>query len=101
MNMELEQLNPPLNRQDLAKVKRRYHQEVTEAHLLAYIFNPRYQTAVLPENEYSKAMEFMENEYPELMPICINLRANSPPFHKSYLFDELSLIHISEPTRLL
>src|SRR5678815_1852577 len=85
-----------------------------------------YSSSVLLEDEYSKAMEFMENEYLELIPICINLRANSPPFHKSYLFDEsllsavtppswyrslkekvdekviyLSLIHISEPTRLL
>src|SRR5678815_1944992 len=45
----------------------------------------------------SKAMEFMENEYPEQMPICINLRANSPPFHKSYLFDDslLSAVTLS------
>lgn len=80
---------------DFKKAEKRYKQAITEFHLMAFQFDPRYQNQTLPDDEDSIAMQLVHKEYIKLLPILINLKAKQPPFDKSYLFESSLLSSVT------
>ena len=92
--LELAQILPE---KEVENVKKRYDQAITGYHLLAYLLDPHFQKDVenMPEDEECKAMSLAEEEYPEVIPIILKLKAKAYPFDKAYLFESSVISHLT------
>ena len=75
------------NQQVEKRLRKRYEQFITKAHLLANMLNPSLQGKVLDEEEMNMAMEYANEKYQALVPIIMKFQARSPPF-QSFKFTE-------------
>lgn len=91
---DLEQILPE---KDVEKVKKRYDQAITDYHLLAYLLDPHFQKDIenMPEDEEGKAMSLAEEEFPEVIPIILKMKAKAYPFDKAYLFESKVMSHLT------
>ena len=78
------------------KARKRCDQAITDYHLLAYLLDPHSQKDVesKPKEEECKAMSLTEEEYPELLPIMLKMKAKTYPFNKVYLFESSVISHL-------
>lgn len=91
---ELEKILPE---KELEKAKKRYDMAITDYHHLAFLLDPHYQgdLKTMPEEEESKAMSLAEKEFPDFLPILLNMKAKSYPFNKEYLFQSSVLSRLT------
>lgn len=82
---------------ELQKVRTRYEMAITEAHLLANLLDPKYQGEQLTEEEVDKAMTYVTDFYPDIMPEVQAFQAKATPF-KQYLFAKNTVINTTSLT---
>lgn len=69
------------------KVKDRYDQAITPAHLLANLLDPKLRGKQLTEDEKETAMMYARKKWPFLLPVIMKYQAQSKPF-SSYKFED-------------
>ncbi|XP_076050878.1 uncharacterized protein LOC143031207 isoform X2 [Oratosquilla oratoria] len=72
------------------RVRSRYSQVITKAHLLANLLHPSMQGRALTEEEKETAIKFAEEKCPGLVPILTKFQDRSPPFEDFKFSDQVT-----------
>lgn len=76
-------------------LENRYKQAINEVHLLANMLDPRFLGSNLSDEEEEVAMQLVDEDFPMLLPIIVQLKGRSAPFNQKYLFNESLLKNVT------